>query len=362
MLRNYVGQSVYRGDVKKPQIPPDEKARLEALESLGLLYSPSEERFDRITALACKVFDVPIALVSLIADQCQWFKSAQGLSAAETAREISFCGHAILSEGALVVPDATADPRFADNPLVTGAPNIRFYAGHPVEYQGKKLGTLCLIDDKPRPFSTSDREDLKSMALWVQNEINVTALSEVQLELLKELGAAKRQNMIDPITKTWNLNGLDDLLKKEFSRSRREQSSVSIVTLKIDNFGHVSQECGSHAADLVLMELAQRIRATIRPQDLLGRRGEDEFQIYLGDCFTNRAAGIAHRIITRVNEQPVEVDDYSGTITASIGIASLANAEDADLESLLKLSEKALDKARKEGGNRLSILNYPSGD
>ena len=335
-------------------MPANEGERLDTLESLGLLYSPSEDRFDRITNLACKVFDVPIALVSLVADKCQWFKSAQGISAAETPREISFCGHAILGDGALVVPDASADPRFADNPLVTDPPCIRFYAGYPVEYQGKKLGTLCLIDTESRVFSMADREDLKSMALWVQNEISVTALSESQLDLLKELGAARRQSMIDPITKTWNRAGLDDLLPKEFSRSRREQSSVSIMIIEIDGFEKIMQTAGQ-ATDLVLMEVAHRLRGTIRPQDLLGRSGDSAFQIYLGDCFTNGAAGIGQRVLTRVNESPIEVEGFVGDVSISIGVASLANAEDTELESLNNLAEESLGKAKNEGGNCLRL-------
>lgn len=344
--------------MKKPSIPDDEPARLQALDSLGLLYSPSEERFDRITKLACKVFDVPIALVSLVADQCQWFKSAQGISTAETPREISFCGHAILSDGAMIVSDTAADPRFADNPLVTEPPNIRFYAGHPIEYKGSKLGTLCLIDDKPRTFSISQRDDLKSMALWVQNEICVTALSESQLQLLKELGAAKRQNMIDPVTKTWNREGLNELLFKEFSRSRREQTAVSIMLTEIDQFNSAGLASGRIATDLLLMEVAQRMRASLRPQDLLGRYGENKFMVYLGDCFVNGAAGIAQRILGRVNEAPIETDNFADDITLSIGVACAANAEDMDLESLILLAEEALAGASKEGGNRVRMRDY----
>lgn len=346
------------GRMKKPQLPADEDLRLQTLESLGILYSPSEERFDRITGLACKIFDVPIALVSLVANECQWFKSAQGLTAAETPREISFCGHAILSNETLVVPDASVDPRFADNPLVTSAPNIRFYAGHPIEHQGRKLGTLCIIDDKARPFSLSDREDLKSLALWVENEIKVTALSESQLELIKELGAAKRQSMIDPVTKTWSETGMQELLQKEFSRSRREQASASIMVLDIDRFKTISESEGEASTDLILMEAAHRLRAAIRPQDVLGRSGTDEFMIYLGDCFANGAAGIGQRVLARVCETPIASDNSQVEVTVSAGIGCAANAEDTDLDTLVKLAREALQTAREEGGNCVRLRNF----
>ena len=117
----------------EPPLPPDEAMRLAALRSLNILDTPAEERFDRITRLAQRLFDVPIALVSLVDTNRQWFKSCQGLDASETPRSISFCGHAILEDGPLIIEDATKDQRFADNPLVTGPPDIRFYTGQPLK-------------------------------------------------------------------------------------------------------------------------------------------------------------------------------------------------------------------------------------
>jgi GAF domain-containing protein len=112
-----------------PAIPDDEKRRMDSLRSLNLLFTPAEERFDRITRLASRLLEVPIAVVSLVADNQQWFKSTYGLNATETSREVSFCGHAILGNETFVVENAMLDPRFYDNPLVTNDPHIRFYAG-----------------------------------------------------------------------------------------------------------------------------------------------------------------------------------------------------------------------------------------
>ncbi|NNC65016.1 MAG: GAF domain-containing protein, partial [Gammaproteobacteria bacterium] len=133
----------------KAPTPIGETVRLCSLQNLKVLDTLPEERFDRITRLVARVFDVPIALVSLVDVDRQWFKSRHGLDADETPREISFCGHAILEEKTFVVHDAAKDERFVDNPLVTGGPKIRFYAGHPVHSpQGTRIGTLCLIDRK----------------------------------------------------------------------------------------------------------------------------------------------------------------------------------------------------------------------
>jgi phosphoribosyl 1,2-cyclic phosphodiesterase/GAF domain-containing protein len=151
--------------------PPDEPARLEKLQALGILDTPAEERFDRITRLARRLFDVPIALVSLVDTDRQWFKSRQGIDVSETPREASFCAHAILDEQPFVVSDALRDPRFADNPFVAGAPRIRFYAGRPVRVGGQRVGTLCVSDLRPRQLSAEDVRALDDLGVLVEQEL-----------------------------------------------------------------------------------------------------------------------------------------------------------------------------------------------
>lgn len=156
-------------------IPQDDEQRLAALHSLGLLDTPPEQRFNRITRTAARLFNVPIATVTLVDQNRQWFKSRFGLFVTETPRNISFCGHAILGDDLLVIENALEDERFRDNPLVTGAPHIRFYAGKPLATpSGVKLGTLCLIGREPRAFSEEDRLTLEDMAGWAEREINLS--------------------------------------------------------------------------------------------------------------------------------------------------------------------------------------------
>ncbi len=158
-------------------LPSNEVQRLSALRALHILDTPAEERFDRITRLAQRLFDVPIALVSLVDENRQWFKSCQGLDLTETPRSSSFCAHAILGDDILVIPDATQDPRFADNPLVTGKPYIRFYAGCLLEgTDGSKFGSLCIIDQRPRVLQPDQYELLRDLAAWAGNEVNTVEL------------------------------------------------------------------------------------------------------------------------------------------------------------------------------------------
>lgn len=157
-----------------PPFLEDERERLNALRQLCLLNTLPEERFDRLTRLAQQMFHVPIALISLVDAERQWFKSCQGLAVSETSRDISFCGHAILGSEIFSITDARADPRFADNPLVIGPPFIRFYAGAPLRtLDGYRIGTLCIIDDKPRQLTMQEHAALRDLADCVQDEMNV---------------------------------------------------------------------------------------------------------------------------------------------------------------------------------------------
>ncbi|HEY2992529.1 MAG TPA: MBL fold metallo-hydrolase [Methylomirabilota bacterium] len=151
--------------------PPDEAERLRALHDNGILDTPVEERFDRITRLAKRIFDVPAAMVTLIDKERQWFKSAPGLDMRETPRDLSFCSYTIHQEGMFVVPDALADPRFADNPVVAAGPRLRFYAGRPVHIDGRRVGTLCVVDNRPRQLGADDLKALDDLAVLVEKEL-----------------------------------------------------------------------------------------------------------------------------------------------------------------------------------------------
>ncbi len=152
--------------------PNTEKRRLAALDRLGILDTPPEERFERLTRIARQYYQVKIALFTIVDNERQWFKSRQGLATPETPRSVAFCDYAIQQDKVFLVADATEDPRFRKNPLVTGEPFIRFYAGMPVrEPSGFKIGTLCIIDDKPRQLNEVDLDVLRNLASIVEDEL-----------------------------------------------------------------------------------------------------------------------------------------------------------------------------------------------
>jgi PAS domain S-box-containing protein len=220
-----------------PQTPANEAPRLQALRVRAMLDTPAEERFDRLTRLAQHLFGVQIALVSLIDADRQWFKSRQGLDVCETARDISFCGHAILASDLFVVPDATLDARFADNPLVLGAPHIRFYAGAPLSSSdGYRLGTLCIIDSTPRTLSDKERMMLRDMADLVETEINLLDehRQSQSLRKMQQLQEAITLAQANFIRDTEMRGAFDGLLKDLLALTDSEYGFLSEVLYGTD--------------------------------------------------------------------------------------------------------------------------------
>ena len=157
--------------MKAPR-PGNDVERLHALRALLLLDTPPEERFDRIAAFAASEFDVPMATVSLVDEDRQWFKARVGVAFCESERDLSFCGHAIMTPATMVVPDARLDPRFAGNPMVTGEPHVRFYAGAPLRLAaGEIVGTLCIMDTQPRHMDRTDLAILGALRALVVEEL-----------------------------------------------------------------------------------------------------------------------------------------------------------------------------------------------
>lgn len=182
-----------------PALPHDEQERLHDLRTIGLLDSPSEERFDRIARLATRALNVPIAYISFVDENRQWLKTKDQFQpckmsweAMETPRDTSFCGHTILQEEPLIIEDATADPRFSENPMVVHEPHIRFYAGHPLKGpMGHNIATLCLLDNEPRTLSEHEYDAFIEMAALAQRELSLVNIIEIQDRLISMQDALK---------------------------------------------------------------------------------------------------------------------------------------------------------------------------
>jgi GAF domain-containing protein len=175
-------------------VPSNEKQRLKVLWQYDVLDTVPEAVFDDLTELAARICGAPIALISLVDERRQWFKSRVGVTQTETARDVSFCAHAILQNDLFVVPDAALDPRFATSPLVTSDPRIRFYAGAPlVTPDGHALGTLCVLDRAPRELNPDQRQALRVLARHVVGQLELRRKSRELAQVRQSSAATKRE-------------------------------------------------------------------------------------------------------------------------------------------------------------------------
>lgn len=341
-----------------PPLSPDEPLRLEALRRTRLVETPLEARFERITRMAQRLLNVPVVTISLVDQGKQWFKSTQGINAVQTSREISFCGHAILDNSIMEVQDARVDPRFTDNPLVTGYPGIVFYAGAPLMSEdGHNIGVFCVIDHKPRKLSQSDAEALRDLANMAQEEMTKAARNAVHGELLEQIDEERRRSMVDPLTRLWNREGISQVLQHRHANPR-PGTVTGLILADVDHFKAVNDSLGHAAGDAVLRETAKRMLAALRDVDNIGRYGGEEFLIVTGPIRSPDEAGaIAERIRLRVCEHPVTTDAGPVPVTVSLGAATFGPGESRSPDELVALADAALYAAKHNGRNRVELAS-----
>ena len=338
--------------MKAPALPENEVSRLAALRALNILDTPSEERFDRITRLAQRILGTSIALVSLIDSDRQWFKSVQGTTLIESARAVSFCGHAILDEDTFVVEDAASDHRFIDNPFVTGETAVRFYAGHPVHASdGSAIGTLCLLDQAPRTMDASDRSALRDLAMLVELELQRTEAMDVQAELLQERDELRRRALVDGLTRVWNRSAILELLDGQFHKAQRG-ARLAVAIVDVDHFKAVNDTFGHPAGDHVLAEISARMRAGLRLFDAVGRIGGEEFCLIIADCEPAVVETVAERIRATIADTPIPTPAGDVRVTVSVGIAYFDEKMKSSAE-IIDIADRALYRAKAEGRNRV---------
>lgn len=315
----------------KPEIPKNEAERLHALRALRILDTSYEERFDRITRMAKRMFSVSISLISLIDESRQWFKSRQGLDVIETSRDVSFCGHAINQDGLFIITDALIDERFFDNPLVTDAPNIRFYAGCPLKLrQGINIGTLCIIDSKPRVFDEEDQLLLKDLGTIIEQEIQ-----SIQLATLDEL------------TLISNRRGFMTMVNQMLKVCQRDKKTMSFVVFDLNKFKAINDDYGHHEGDFVLAKFAQIMLESFSEYDVIGRLGGDEFVAMLSDRTAEEIAVFLERFAVCVDE----VNDSLKKpyrIQYSAGVTHFPHDTDKTIEEMIQCADAAMYQQKKK--------------
>jgi len=308
--------------MKSPEIPANEKERLEALHQSGLLEPGASPAFDRLTRLARRVFQVPLAMINLLDEHTLIVKSADGSAPETVPRNISFCGHTILSEAPLVVEDMLRDDRFADNPLVAGEPGVRFYAGFPLRLRdGAGVGSLCLIDFRPRTFSADDLAVLSDLGALAENEF-----------------AAVSGATTDDLTGLFNRRGFNLFVQFILSSARRRAEPLTLGWLDLDHFKSINDLYGHEEGDRALKAMASLMRASFREADLLVRFGGDAFAILFADT-DEKGAWIAMQYLVEQVEAYNARRLHPWTLAFSWGVSEFDHQGD-DVQQWLKCADE----------------------
>jgi diguanylate cyclase (GGDEF)-like protein len=343
----------------EPNLSPDEPFRLDALRKLNQLDTPLEERFERLTRMAQRLLGVPVAAISLVDGDRQWYKSVQGSNITQTSRSISFCGHTILQDEPLHVPDAREDPRFHDNPLVTGDSKVVFYLGCPVHAQdGSKIGAFCAVDHQPHPISQEDMQTLLDLAAMVENELGRPCQAAADKEMIKE-AIIRRRSEVDPLTRVWNRDAVFELLDIRIQHATASGTGVAVIMADVDGLQAINAHLGSAMGDDVLRQVAKRALGAARGVDSVGRYGGDEFAIVLSECAgLVEARSIAETVRERIGQSPISSDRGQADVSVSVGVVYCPDVSAVDDALMLREVNEAVDRARKQGGNRVEALMF----
>lgn len=341
----------------KPHI--DEASRLNELVRYNILDTPRDGSFDDISGLVARIFNVPIAIVSLVDRNRIWFKSTQGLDGVcEIGRGPGMCASAILTNSVYVANDLRQDPSSLANPLVANENGFRFYAAAQLRSSaGYNLGTLCIIDYVPRELSAQETDTLERFAGLVMAQMELRLASREVAGLMKIVEEQNAQ-----LQHASSHDALTGLSNRRLVQSKLEtlcgcasgDSGFSALLLDVDHFKKINDTYGHPAGDAVLVEVANRISQCVRSDDLVGRYGGEEFIVLLegaNDCVLDT---IAERIRMHVSSTPIKIDGKDVWVTISGGGYTVDSS--ANSAKVISAADQALYVAKRQGRNRM-VLN-----
>lgn len=311
----------------------NEAERVETLQRYNILDTAPETEFENIISLVQTTFNVPMAAISFIDSDRQWFKASRGLELSETSREDAFCNYTIQSDEVLVVSDAKEDDRFSDNPFVLGEAGIQCYMGTPLQApNGKNIGSLCVIGTEPREFTEAEARILERFASLVVS----------QLEL-------RQTALLDNLTQTMNRGPFLEQVDIAIKAFKQKGICSTLALIDVDRFKILNDTYGHPLGDKILVAFAKACTDSIRSVDLVGRIGGDEFGLLLRGITPVAADKVIQRVHSNISKVTIP-DNPSVKITASIGYVSIVDSIEKK-ENWIELADIALYKSKANGRN-----------
>jgi diguanylate cyclase (GGDEF)-like protein len=321
-----------------------ETLQIAELHMLDAYCTPIEERFERITRLAARALQWPVVAITTVTQQTQWFKSVMGWDVGELAVDQSLCKRTITKARPVVVGDLQRFAQYVNHPLVTGPPNFRCYAGAPLlNAKGTVIGTFCALDFEPRNVSRSDYRTVLDLSELAQRELLTSVLHSAQASLVAKLSIARRQALLDPLTKTWNRRGGTLLLEEGIFNSKKKGASIGVLAVDIDDFKVTNDTFGHQVGDRALQMVAKELMACVRNNDGVCRFGGDEFFVVISGVDHDTIERIAARVKKRISQHLLKTNSHQdASVSVSIGITWAAASDSKTAEELIAEADREL--------------------
>jgi len=331
------------------QMASTQTLQLAGLHTLDIFYTPLEARFDRLTRLARVGLGTPVAGITLFGEDRVWFKSVNGWDIQELPPERSFCRLVVGADDPLVIEDTRLDPQLRQHPLVEEAPRFRFYAGYPLrDKENRTVGSLCVFDTRPRTLGPTGLQILRDLGELAQREILANEIRDAQAQLVAKLDIARRQAMIDVLTRIWNRRAGLQFLDDALARAGRDGRPLSIAVLDCDRFKAINDSHGHPVGDRILRKVAATIVGSLREGDIVCRLGGDEFMILMAGTEPEAALQATRRVQDRIAEFPLKTASGPVPVAVSFGIATTVPGEDNSATRLIERADQALLAAKGE--------------
>ena len=336
------------------RVPANETQRLLAVRSLNGVHSSPTPELATLAELARGVFETPYAAINIIDEDWQRIAGQAGLKIAECSRDMSICTRVVFDDELLVLPDLMEEPELKAAPFVLDDPYFRFYAGAPVRLEnGLPVGAFCILDQRPRQFSSSEEQSLRRFAQIASALLRLQKTNLLMGIAENDLRAAA---MTDPLTRFFNRSALESIVDGALSTAITKGGNFGVLYLDMDGFKSINDRFGHNVGDEVLCEASLRIRSVLRADDIVVRMGGDEFAIFVPDSPDKHAlVSLSERLLAAFRT-PFAVDGVSVFARLSIG-AALAPHDGATRVTLLKNVDSALYRAKAEGRDRVAVFN-----